>query len=283
MSAKCNQCGTGLSGNWSMTKCGNSYDQTGRYLGVNGYFLYGESGTNWVYCYCHNCWKQQILNFSFVKSGIIVNNQGSKCAQCSKALNGSWNMTKCGNSYDQTGRYLGVTANFLNETDGGCNFVYCYCRPCYIKKVSNLSFIRQEMSKVTNLENEIKRLKPFQQSNAQLDQKNKNLSNEVERLKNEINKLKNLNDNLNKNNTSTNNQVASLTNQLNESKNELNSVKNDKSSLIRKQSELNNEIERLRNENDLMNKEMLKLKEKENEITNEMYQVRSYFVNNDRF
>ena len=64
--AKCTSCAKVLRGNWNMTKSGEGYNQTGRYLGVSGYFLYG-TGQNWVYCYCFGCWKKEILNLPFVK------------------------------------------------------------------------------------------------------------------------------------------------------------------------------------------------------------------------
>lgn len=65
--AKCTTCSKALNGAWNMTKSGESYNQTGRYLGIsNGYFLYGGSA-NWVYCYCQDCWKKHILSLSFVK------------------------------------------------------------------------------------------------------------------------------------------------------------------------------------------------------------------------
>lgn len=40
-------------------------EKTGRYLGVQGYFLYGTP--NWVYCYCQPCWKTQVLALPFVQ------------------------------------------------------------------------------------------------------------------------------------------------------------------------------------------------------------------------
>mmetsp|Transcript_19045 Transcript_19045/g.30233 ORF Transcript_19045/g.30233 Transcript_19045/m.30233 type:complete len:140 (+) Transcript_19045:35-454(+) len=65
--AKCTSCSKALQGSWNMTKSGSNYDQTGRYLGINdGYFLYSGS-PNWVYCYCLECWKKQILSLGFVK------------------------------------------------------------------------------------------------------------------------------------------------------------------------------------------------------------------------
>ena len=68
--SKCAQCSKGLSGSWNMTKSGNSYDQTGRYLGISdGYFLYSGS-PNWVYCYCLECWKKQVLSLGFVQQEI---------------------------------------------------------------------------------------------------------------------------------------------------------------------------------------------------------------------
>ncbi|KAH3756764.1 hypothetical protein Pelo_11440 [Pelomyxa schiedti] len=61
---KCYTCGTAIGGSWNMTECGG-YEETGRYLGVEGWFLYGEN-SRWVYCYCLECWKKGILQLSFV-------------------------------------------------------------------------------------------------------------------------------------------------------------------------------------------------------------------------
>jgi small-conductance mechanosensitive channel len=42
--------------------CGPYYEKTGRYLGIkDGHFFYG-AGPNWVYCYCKDCWIQQIIS-----------------------------------------------------------------------------------------------------------------------------------------------------------------------------------------------------------------------------
>jgi len=58
---KCAACQTNLLGQWNMTAgFDTTFAETGRYLGIkDGYFLYGEQ-PNWVYCYCKNCWTNQI-------------------------------------------------------------------------------------------------------------------------------------------------------------------------------------------------------------------------------
>lgn len=57
MSATCANCGTTLSGSWSMESNPQNANQgsTGRYLGIsNGYFL--DSGNpNRIFSYCKNC------------------------------------------------------------------------------------------------------------------------------------------------------------------------------------------------------------------------------------
>lgn len=62
--AKCASCSKDLSGYWSMESnlSNSSYQDcpNGRYLGVNGNFLYGTN-TNWVYSYCTDCWKKEII------------------------------------------------------------------------------------------------------------------------------------------------------------------------------------------------------------------------------
>jgi chromosome segregation ATPase len=52
-----------------MARAISRHDTTGRYLGIDGYFLYGES-TNWVYCYCKPCWQNEILKLSFVSNAL---------------------------------------------------------------------------------------------------------------------------------------------------------------------------------------------------------------------
>jgi len=57
--AECNSCHTALAGTWNMTSAGPPYERTGRYLGItNGYLFNIQS--NWVYCYCLDCWKVQL-------------------------------------------------------------------------------------------------------------------------------------------------------------------------------------------------------------------------------
>lgn len=55
----CYTCETTLQGAWKMTTS-FGVGETGRYLGVEGYFFYGTK-TNWVYCYCRLCWDKDII------------------------------------------------------------------------------------------------------------------------------------------------------------------------------------------------------------------------------
>lgn len=61
--AECFTCKVALTGTWNLTDSGPSYEKTGRYLGVNGYFCYAGQ-PKWVYCYCLNCYKTEILKLA---------------------------------------------------------------------------------------------------------------------------------------------------------------------------------------------------------------------------
>lgn len=52
------------------------------------------------------------------------------CISCSKQLTGMWDVTECGGSYKETGRYLGISDGYFLY---GANpdWVYCYCLPCW--------------------------------------------------------------------------------------------------------------------------------------------------------
>ena len=65
-----------------MTESGQEYKLTGRYLGVSGYFLYGEN-TNWVYCHCKKCWVKEIKKLPCLENADEVNH-GVKCRSCSR-------------------------------------------------------------------------------------------------------------------------------------------------------------------------------------------------------
>lgn len=62
--SECHKCHAALEGEWNLPH--NSPDgneKNGRYLGItNGYFLY--DWPNWVNCYCHTCWKAQLLELA---------------------------------------------------------------------------------------------------------------------------------------------------------------------------------------------------------------------------
>jgi hypothetical protein len=61
--AACYACKAVLNGSWNLTTDDPSYEKTGRYLGVNGYFCY-SGRPNWVYCYCLDCYKKEILRIA---------------------------------------------------------------------------------------------------------------------------------------------------------------------------------------------------------------------------
>ena len=57
-----------------MTESSPQYSETGRYLGVDAYFHYGEH-KNWVYSYCNACWKSEILSLPFVSATVSERHQ----------------------------------------------------------------------------------------------------------------------------------------------------------------------------------------------------------------
>lgn len=54
----------------------------------------------------------------------------AKCYTCSKVLIGSWAMTGAG----ATGCYIGIQDGYFFY-DGNHNWVYCYCHPCWQKRI----------------------------------------------------------------------------------------------------------------------------------------------------
>jgi DNA repair exonuclease SbcCD ATPase subunit len=62
--AQCYECKEELSGSWKLTEGFQDYSKTGRYLGIkNGYFMY-QGAPNWVYCYCNQCYRTEVLRLA---------------------------------------------------------------------------------------------------------------------------------------------------------------------------------------------------------------------------
>ena len=63
------------------------------------------------------------------------------CNSCGKQLSGKWKMESNpqNNSYfnTTTGRYLGISDGYFLYGDSP-NWVYCYCKPCWIKEIRNI-------------------------------------------------------------------------------------------------------------------------------------------------
>ncbi|KAM3147541.1 hypothetical protein pb186bvf_000348 [Paramecium bursaria] len=65
----------------------------------------------------------------------------ASCNQCSKVLQGGWNVTESNEAYKRTGRYLGIPDGYFLY---GVlpNWVYCYCQNCWEKQVLALPFVQ---------------------------------------------------------------------------------------------------------------------------------------------
>ena len=214
--ATCYSCSKALSGKWSMetNESNNSYfgSTTGRYLGISdGYFLYGGN-PNWVYSYCKPCWIKEIEkvlpSLGIMKKEIQENQPNATCNSCGKTLNGKWIMesNSSNNNYFSwtTGRYLGISDGYFLY-GGNPNWVYSYCKPCWIKEIEKIlpslglapknqenliSEYKNKTSELQNIinskENEIRQLKKeIEEKNIKLKEK-----------ENEINQIKKKNINI---------------------------------------------------------------------------------------
>ena len=243
--ATCYSCSKALSGKWSMetNQSNNSYFGTtnGRYLGVDGYFLYGGN-SNWVYSYCKPCWIKEIEK-TLPSLGILNKDHqpNATCASCNKTLNGKWSMESnpSNSSYFSwtTGRYLGISDGYFLY-GGNSDWVYSYCKPCWIKEIEKIlpslglaqsnqvNLISEYKNKNSDLENIIKsKENDINKLKEEIKEKNiklKEKENEINELKVHINKeeeIKNLNlnsapINLNNNNNNYENIISQCLNEL---------------------------------------------------------------------
>ena len=80
----------------------------------------------------------------------VPNQQNATCFSCGKTLNGKWSMefNSSNNSYfnTTTGRYLGISDGYFLY-GGSPNWVYSYCKPCWIKKKKKLLPILKSQEK----------------------------------------------------------------------------------------------------------------------------------------
>lgn len=189
MSATCVKCQKQLNGKWSMESNPSNAQYlncpNGRYLGINdGYFLY-SGNPNWVYSYCKTCWINEI-KITAPQLGIQIDSsnypQGNiaKCTSCSKQLNGKWKMESNPSNAtyhnNPNGRYLGITDGYFLYS-GNANWVYCYCKTCWVKEITNL-------------------LPSLGLSNNLLTEENKKLSEEINKQNQKISELTTINENL---------------------------------------------------------------------------------------
>ena len=163
MTATCAACSTTLNGQWSMESNPSNASYVncpnGRYLGINdGYFLY-SGNPNWVYSYCKNCWITQIksilLSLGIAGAEVYSNPTPAQCNSCNKNLNGNWKMESNpqNSSYKDNpkGRYLGISDLY----GGNPNWIYCYCKECWIKQIQSLNVSScADTDKIASLTNE---------------------------------------------------------------------------------------------------------------------------------
>ena len=71
----------------------------------------------------------------------VPNQQNATCFSCGKTLNGKWSMefNSSNNGYfnTTTGRYLGISDGYFLY-GGNPNWVYSYCKPCWIKEIEKI-------------------------------------------------------------------------------------------------------------------------------------------------
>ena len=227
--ATCYSCSKALNGKWSMesNQQNNSYfgTTTGRYLGISdGYFLY-SGNPNWVYSYCKPCWIKEIEKI-LPSLGILnkEHQQNATCYSCNKTLNGKWSMESNpqNKSYfsSTTGRYLGISdAYFLYS--GNPNWVYSYCKPCWIKEIEKIlpslglankdqqNAISEYKNKISELQNLINNKEnQINQMKKEIEEKN----NKLKEKENEISELKKVNKNKEESQANLNSAPANLNN-----------------------------------------------------------------------
>ena len=178
------------------SKCGHD---NGWALGKN------KNGSNIINCSCCSGINQCYITGYDYKCGhdngwAYISNNPATCASCGKSLSGSWQMESNSNnkSYfsSTTGRYLGISDGYFLY-GGSPNWVYSYCKPCWIKEIqkilpslgldssnyqsqiSNLNNKNSELQNIINNKNdEIKKLnKDIEEKNASLKSKEEEINN----------------------------------------------------------------------------------------------------------
>ena len=178
------------------SKCGHD---NGLALGKN------KNGGSIMNCSCCSGNNQCYITGYDYKCGhdngwAYISNNPATCNSCGKALSGSWQMESNSNNKSYfswtTGRYLGISDGYFLY-GGSPNWVYSYCKPCWIKEIqkilpslgldssnyqsqiSNLNNKNSELQNIINNKNdEIKKLnKDIEEKNASLKSKEEEINN----------------------------------------------------------------------------------------------------------
>ncbi len=118
----------------------------------------------------------------------------AQCFACSKALQGSWNMTGAGTNYDRTGRYLDINDGYFLYS-GQPNWVYCYCQSFWENQIASLPCVSSKLNDLQQQNTALQQqLVASQAESASYKKKLDEMTENFQKLANnsEIEKLRNL-------------------------------------------------------------------------------------------